>query len=131
MWPRSAEGWHRQMPRSFTLSKETTRDERNDMKLSSRHPMKRVGLKYCGGCNPAYDREGHVEKVRKIAGSRVEWVSHKAEGFMTLLIVHGCDRECVLQETDRPAGVRIVSIRNERRTPEELVSLLLKQGESK
>ena len=96
-----------------------------------RQPMKRVGLKYCGGCNPVYDREAYVEKVRKISGGRIEWVSHKAEGFTTLLIVHGCDRQCVLQETDRPAGIRIVSTRNDQRTPEELVSLILKQGESK
>ena len=93
--------------------------------------MKCVGLKYCGGCNPVYDREVYVEKIRKVAGSRIEWVSHKAGGFKILLFVHGCDRECVLEKADRPVGVRIVSIRNERRTPEELVSLILKQGESK
>jgi len=82
-------------------------------------------LKYCGGCDPAYDRVAYVRRVQEAAGDRIEWVSPEAGGFKTLMIVTGCEKECVEQGEFQDAGWRIVSIRDDRGPPEEVISLLL------
>jgi len=95
-----------------------------------RRDVKRVGLGYCGGCNPVYDRERYVAAVRKAAGARVEWVAPDAEGVRVLLIIHGCERACGLEALAGPAsGLRVVSVRDGRPPPEETVALLLRDDE--
>jgi len=62
----------------------------------------RLGVKYCGGCNPEFDR---VEMVRQIASrlaERVELVSWQDPVIDGLLIVAGCQTACVeLQKLPR------------------------------
>jgi hypothetical protein len=94
--------------------------------------MKRVGMKYCGGCNPVYDRERYVDSVRKVAGDRIDWVLYDAGGFNTVLVINGCEKECMLQELSGPAdGLRVVSIRDGHAAPEEIVTRLLKPEKEK
>lgn len=91
--------------------------------------MKRVGLKYCGGCNPSYDRVKYVRRIQKAAGTRIEWVHvEEAVGFDVVVIVTGCDRACVEGIEYEKAGLRVVRIRHVGRAPEEMVSLLLDEG---
>lgn len=91
--------------------------------------MKRVGLKYCGGCNPVYDREAYVARIRSVAMDLIEWVSYDEGGFTTLLLVNGCERSCIQEEMSKDAVGRIVSIKDDGKSPEQIVSLLMKQGE--
>lgn len=92
--------------------------------------MKRIGVKYCGGCNPAYDRVGYLRRVQVRAGGRIEWVRFDGGGYDTLVIVTGCDKACVEGVEYEKAGCRVVRVRHGMASPEELVSLLLEEGES-
>jgi hypothetical protein len=64
--------------------------------------MKRVGVKYCGGCNPAYDRHAAFETIREgvrasAAASGAEATFEKAEEgviYDALLVICGCANRC-------------------------------------
>lgn len=55
-----------------------------------------IGVKYCGGCNPRYDRTGLVARLKQELGSGVEWVNAgTAEDPMDfVLVVCGCTAAC-------------------------------------
>lgn len=56
----------------------------------------RIGVKYCGGCNPRYDRTGFVARLKEELGSGVEWVGAGAAGepLDFVLVVCGCTAAC-------------------------------------
>ena len=49
-------------------------DKRN-LKNGAETRIKKVALKYCGGCNPGFDRVAYVEKIKSAAGPDIEWVT--------------------------------------------------------
>lgn len=53
-----------------------------------------VGIKYCGGCNPEYDRVALVEQIRCVLKGKVEFVSTQSEGVELILAVQGCATAC-------------------------------------
>lgn len=60
-------------------------------------PM-RIGIKYCGGCNPFYDRKAEVEKLeRNLKDIRFEPVQH-GESYDSVLLVCGCPRACIWKQ---------------------------------
>lgn len=57
--------------------------------------IRRIGLKYCGGCKPQYDRVQTVASLQKRLAEKIELVSYedpKTEGTM---VVAGCPTVCV------------------------------------
>lgn len=57
----------------------------------------RIGVKYCGGCNPRYDRTGFVARLKNELGSeKLEWVnaSTAMEPLDFVLVVCGCTAAC-------------------------------------
>ena len=57
----------------------------------------RIGVKYCGGCNPRYDRTGFVAQLKNELGSgNLEWVSASTakESLDFVLVVCGCTAAC-------------------------------------
>jgi hypothetical protein len=53
-----------------------------------------VGLKYCGGCKPNYDRVALVETLQRRLGDRVIWVRADDSTAEIILAVHGCLTAC-------------------------------------
>lgn len=51
-----------------------------------------VGLRYCGGCNPRYDRVAAVEQIR-VRLPELE-LRPAAPGQRTVLVVCGCPARC-------------------------------------
>lgn len=92
--------------------------------------MKRVALKYCGGCNPSYDRVRQVERIQRAAGARIEWVRPDSAGVEAVLIVGGCDRQCVEGIEYEKAGLRVVRLQDGRTAPETVVGRLLEERDS-
>ncbi len=91
--------------------------------------MKRVRLKYCGGCNPSYDRVGYVRTIQEAAGDWIEWVFGDQGGLAALLLVSGCDRHCAETAQDERSGCRVMRIKDEHEPPARIVSVLLDEGE--
>jgi hypothetical protein len=56
---------------------------------------RRIGLKYCGGCNPRHDRVRTAMTIKERLKDKVEFVSHEEEDIEGILIVTGCPTACV------------------------------------
>jgi hypothetical protein len=67
----------------------------------------------------------YVREIQKAAGSRIEWVSLDEGGFATVLLVSGCDKQCVEMAEYEESGCRVVRIKDTCITPSEILSLLL------
>jgi hypothetical protein len=55
----------------------------------------KIGIKYCGGCNPGFDRTDLVRKIKKELKDIVEFVSTEDSSIEGLLVVEGCSTACV------------------------------------
>ncbi|MBI5895242.1 MAG: hypothetical protein HZB24_04260 [Desulfobacterales bacterium] len=53
-----------------------------------------VGLKYCGGCKPNYDRVALVDEIRRRLDHQVIWVRADDPTAELILAVHGCLTAC-------------------------------------
>jgi len=60
--------------------------------MSKKH---RIGLKYCGGCTPRYDRVQAVASIKRRLEDRVEFVSYEDRDVEGILVVTGCPTACV------------------------------------
>jgi hypothetical protein len=56
--------------------------------------MLKVAIKYCGGCNPDYDRVALVNCIGKSLHGKVEFVSAEDENIDLVLAVEGCKTAC-------------------------------------
>jgi hypothetical protein len=55
----------------------------------------KIGLKYCGGCNPQYDRVALVDRIRESLEDRAEFVPWDCKEASLILVVAGCETACV------------------------------------
>lgn len=56
----------------------------------------KIGLKYCGGCNPQYPRKEMVQRLIECAGSSTHFEHAKVNKFYDLLLlIGGCNNCCV------------------------------------
>lgn len=53
-----------------------------------------VAIKYCGGCNPGYDRVALAEYIKNSLHGRVEFVPQDSEDADIVLAVEGCKTCC-------------------------------------
>jgi len=54
----------------------------------------RVGLKYCGGCNPEYDRVAVKNQIEKSLQDKVLFVSPESDDKEMILAIQGCKIAC-------------------------------------
>lgn len=54
----------------------------------------RLRIKYCGGCNPDYDRIALVEEMKARLTGVVEWVAPEADPLDGIVAVNGCATAC-------------------------------------
>lgn len=54
----------------------------------------RVGIKYCGGCNPEYDRVAVVNHIKERLRDKIEIVRPESEDVDLILSVNGCRTAC-------------------------------------
>lgn len=91
----------------------------------ARSVMKRVALKYCGGCDCTYDRPGYAKRLLGAAEGRIRWVTMDDGGFDTILMIHGCPAACPEDKLDPGHPWRVVSVRDDSVAPEEIVKKLI------
>lgn len=89
---------------------------------------KSVALKYCGGCDPGFDRVELFTRIRAAAGDSIEWVGLDDQGFDTVLMIAGCDRACPEQNPEI-SRYRVISIKYDRLDAGVIVKALLSRGE--
>jgi len=54
----------------------------------------KIGLKYCGGCNPDYDRVAVKDQIEKSLQGRVQFVSPESDDKDMILVIQGCKISC-------------------------------------
>ena len=91
--------------------------------------MKKVALKYCGGCDCTYDRLDYAKRLLGAAEGRVHWVSMDDGGFDTVLMIHGCPAACPEENLAPGHPWNVVSVRDDSAIPEEIIKKLMGRGE--
>ena len=71
--------------------------------------MLRVGIKYCGGCNPDYDRVALVRQIEKRLEGKVEFISHENADLDLVLAVEGCKTACADLSSCDGKKIRMIS----------------------
>jgi dissimilatory sulfite reductase (desulfoviridin) alpha/beta subunit len=59
--------------------------------------MKKIYVRYCGGCNPEYDR---VAAVQKLAWALNAGITTQPDDAYLRFAVSGCPRRCASKETE-------------------------------
>ncbi len=62
--------------------------------------MLRIGIKYCGGCNPGYERVEMMEQVQSRLTDRFLFLRHDEPDIDALILVGGCHRVCAGEGLD-------------------------------
>ncbi|MEJ2023515.1 MAG: hypothetical protein P8Y00_00570 [Deltaproteobacteria bacterium] len=70
-----------------------------------RNRKQRIGVKYCGGCNPSYDRVALVKRMERDLSDEAEFFPFEARALDLILVVCGCETACV--ETSRFKGIPV------------------------
>jgi len=83
----------------------------------------KVALKFCGGCDPVYERVEYWEAIREAAGERIVWQRLDQSGHQVVLVICGCATACPLE--DLPPDETIVAVTDDRQAPAEVVARLL------
>jgi len=54
----------------------------------------KTGIKYCGGCNPSYDRIAAAENIKNKLKDRTEFVSFSDPEAEVIFVFMGCSAAC-------------------------------------
>ena len=61
----------------------------------------RIGIRYCGGCNPHYERVELIQRVQSLAGDRFIFLRYDQQDLDGLIALNGCLRACGVKDRDR------------------------------
>lgn len=81
-----------------------------------------VGIKYCGGCNPTYDRLALVEAMKVRLAGVVDWAASNHDDCDVWVAVMGCDTACADLTTCGGAEVHLIT------SPQDLETFLVRMG---
>ncbi|MBI5522586.1 MAG: hypothetical protein HY910_08165 [Desulfarculus sp.] len=85
----------------------------------------RVALKFCGGCDPGFERGEYWQAIARAAGPEIEWARLEEEGCQAVLLICGCDTAC--PQKDMPPGLRQVCLKDDRLAPGQVVKKILQK----
>jgi hypothetical protein len=63
---------------------------------------RRIGIKYCGGCNPSYERVEIVNQIQSMMKYRFHFLRHDQPGLVGLIFINGCPRACASKSLSNP-----------------------------
>lgn len=86
-----------------------------------------IAVKFCGGCDPEYDRIEMFEKIKTAVGERVEWIFSANAAAKWLLVINGCGRACA--DTADFQNSKTISICNKNNHIQKLLELIFESTE--
>ena len=69
----------------------------------------KIAIKYCGGCNPDFDRVALVKHIEERLNGKVEFVSPEDDGIDLVLAVEGCRTACADLGVFRGVKIYVIS----------------------
>jgi len=63
---------------------------------------KKIGIRFCGGCNPTYERVGMIQHVQSRLGKRFLFLSRYRKDAEVLILMNGCPKACTLEDSEPP-----------------------------
>ena len=63
---------------------------------------KKIGIKYCGGCNPGYERVEMMERVQTLMEDQILFLKHDHHNLDGLVLVNGCPKACANENQSDP-----------------------------
>ncbi|HOW57927.1 MAG TPA: hypothetical protein PKZ12_07980 [Smithellaceae bacterium] len=87
--------------------------------------MRKIALKYCGGCNPRYDRVRYYQRILDALQEEVQWVSVEDDDYELVLLIKGCEASCLETKITKTSAVPVLIIREDCREPAEIAEMLL------
>ena len=88
----------------------------------------KVAIKFCGGCDPTYDRVEIFRQIQSLAGDSIEWLTMEDQAYEAVLLICGCLSACLEDELQYIS--RLVSVRHKDLSPECVLAQLLGKGQS-
>lgn len=61
----------------------------------------KIGIRYCGGCNPHYERVEMIQQVQSRVGDRFLFIRHDQQDLDGLITVNGCPRACMAKNLNQ------------------------------
>ncbi|MBM4278644.1 MAG: hypothetical protein FJ130_12310 [Deltaproteobacteria bacterium] len=74
--------------------------------------MLRIGAKYCGGCNPSYERVAIVQRAQSRLKDRFLFLRHDEPDIEVMVLLSGCHRACANQDL-HPTEISSYSVTGE------------------
>ena len=71
----------------------------------------KIGVKYCGGCNPSFDRIAAAEKIKERFKEEAEFVSYTDPDAEFIIVLMGCSSACA--DLDGIDESRIIIVNSE------------------
>ena len=81
----------------------------------------RIGLKYCGGCNPEYNRADFVIQLEKRLKDQAIFLPPDDENVDLILAIHGCATACA--DLSPYHGLKIIHMTHNREVAEVVKEL--------
>jgi hypothetical protein len=73
--------------------------------------MKKIGVKYCGGCNPRMDRSKFVDELKKeLAGDLSSAIGCSTEKWELGILVCGCSAACADRPETRSSALEWIDV---------------------
>jgi hypothetical protein len=69
----------------------------------------KIRVKYCGGCNPNYDRPALVKLIKERLGNRVALVEAEGDTISLVLAMEGCSTACADLSPFAGLEVRVIT----------------------
>lgn len=85
-----------------------------------------IGIKYCGGCNPRYDRKRFAELLKRRFGHSFETADAENE-YDVLVVLCGCSSSCAGFSQYKVKSGQVVIVRSEADF-DDAVNSIIKRG---
>jgi hypothetical protein len=91
--------------------------------------MLRIGIKYCGGCNPSYERVEIVHRIQSRFNNRLQFIRHDQPDIDGMILMSGCQRACAEQDLNRTVLHYSVSGENDFEATMDWLKSLVSRGD--
>jgi hypothetical protein len=86
----------------------------------------KIAVKYCGGCNPDYDRAAVFERIKNSLSEKYQFVDADEKHPDIVIAVQGCSVACA--DLSRHKGSRVYTIRKPQ-DAEDLIRVMRSSGD--